>query len=117
MQRSRSDEMARATVAKRIRTLVSHVLASTRVAEEHETMAIRTTTSSWVLVLALAVGMFLRLSQINAVGFTTDEAVYAGQAAAIAGDPALKPFFPMFRAHPLLFQFIASFGFHGGVND
>src|SRR5512140_2224942 len=64
---------------------------------------------AWLIVLdALAVGAFLRLWQINAIGYNTDEAVYAGQAAAIAGVPGLKDEFPVFRAHPLLFQFILS---------
>ena len=40
------------------------------------------------------------------MGFNTDEAVYAGQAAAIAGVPGLKDIFPIFRAHPLLIQFM-----------
>ena len=61
-----------------------------------------------ILVLAVAFGIFLRIWQINAMGFNTDEAVYAGQAAAIAGVPVLKDIFPIFRAHPLLFQFILS---------
>src|SRR5205823_910470 len=61
---------------------------------------------AWVVVpwgVAIAGGAaFLRLWQLNALGFSSDEAVYAGQAAAIAGDPALKGIFPVFRAHPLL---------------
>jgi hypothetical protein len=61
-----------------------------------------------ILVLALASGIFLRIWQINAMGYNTDEAVYAGQAAAIAGVPVLKDIFPIFRAHPLLFQFLLS---------
>src|SRR5687767_9076776 len=36
-------------------------------------------------ILALAAG--LRVWQLNEVGFNSDEAVYSGQAAAIAGDP------------------------------
>ena len=52
------------------------------------------------------VAAFVRLWQLNALGVTRDEAVYAGQAAAIAGDPALKGIFPVFRAHPLLYQFV-----------
>src|SRR5512147_521329 len=64
---------------------------------------------AWVIVLvAMAAGAFLRLWQINAIGYNTDEAVYSGQAAAIAGVPGLKDFFPVFRAHPLLFQFVLS---------
>ena len=63
-------------------------------------------TLSLVLPLGvLAIAAFVRLWQLDAVGFNTDEAVYSGQAAALANDPNLTPFFPIFRAHPLLFQF------------
>lgn len=48
--------------------------------------------------------VLLRIVYLNAVGFNSDEAVYAGQAASIAGDTSLQPYFPIFRAHPLLFQ-------------
>src|SRR5512143_3441977 len=58
-------------------------------------------------VSVVAVG-FLRVWQINVMGYNTDEAVYAGQAAAIAAVPGLKELFPVFRAHPLLFQFVLS---------
>jgi len=69
------------------------------------------TTWHWVgLAIALGGGALFRLWQINAVGFNSDEAVYAGQAAAIVGDPSLAPYFPLFRAHPLLYQFILSLG-------
>jgi 4-amino-4-deoxy-L-arabinose transferase-like glycosyltransferase len=54
--------------------------------------------------LVLACGAVLRLWHINDVGYNSDEAVYAGQAAAITGDMALTPYFPIFRAHPILFQ-------------
>jgi hypothetical protein len=69
------------------------------------------------VAVALAVGGFLRLWQLNTMGFNTDEAVYAGQAAAIAGDTALQPLFPIFRAHPLLFQSLLSLVFQFGVSD
>ena len=48
--------------------------------------------SRMLLVAALVIGTFLRLWNINAMGFNTDEAVYAGQAASIAGVPGLKDF-------------------------
>ncbi|MEO7378380.1 MAG: glycosyltransferase family 39 protein [Nakamurella sp.] len=57
-------------------------------------------------VLVVATG--LRVWQINRLGVNSDEAVYAGQAAALAGDSTLLPYFPVFRAHPLLFQSILS---------
>jgi 4-amino-4-deoxy-L-arabinose transferase-like glycosyltransferase len=59
-----------------------------------------------LIVVLLATGV--RLWSLNALGFNSDEAVYAGQAAAIRQDPLLSPFFPVFRAHPLFFQFILS---------
>lgn len=64
--------------------------------------------SRLILLIAMAAGSFLRLWQINAVGYNTDEAVYAGQAAAISGIPGLKDIFPIFRAHPLLVPFVLS---------
>jgi uncharacterized membrane protein len=61
-----------------------------------------------VLLLTFASGIFLRIWQIDAMGYNTDEAVYAGQAAAIARIAGLSNIFPIFRAHPLLFQFLLS---------
>jgi 4-amino-4-deoxy-L-arabinose transferase-like glycosyltransferase len=68
-----------------------------------------------ILIMGLAVG--LRVWDLGQVGFNTDEAVYSGQAAAIAGAPILKDIFPIFRAHPLLFHVILSLVFHYGVSD
>ena len=59
----------------------------------------------------------LRLWSINSVGYNSDEAVYAGQAAALANDPELSARFPIFRAHPMLFQSILSVFFKFGVHD
>jgi len=64
--------------------------------------------SRLILVIAMVTGTFLRIWQIDAMGFNTDEAVYAGQAAAIAHVPGLSDIFPVFRAHPLLFQSLLS---------
>jgi hypothetical protein len=61
--------------------------------------------------VTLAVAAALRVWRLNDVGFNSDEAVYSGQAAAIATDPELDDFFPVFRAHPLLFQTVLSIGF------
>jgi 4-amino-4-deoxy-L-arabinose transferase-like glycosyltransferase len=60
-----------------------------------------------VLIIATP-ALVLRLWQIDALGFNSDEAVYSGQAASLAGEPAFLPFFPVFRAHPLLFQSLLS---------
>jgi len=72
----------------------------------------------WVaIVLITAVAVGLRVWGLNQIGYNTDEAVYAGQAAAIARDPVLKEIFPIFRAHPLLLQFVLALVFHFGVSD
>jgi hypothetical protein len=68
-----------------------------------------------IIVTAVAVG--LRVWGLNQLGYNTDEAVYAGQAAAIARAPELKDIFPIFRAHPLLFQFVLALAFAFGVSD
>ncbi len=70
-----------------------------------------------LVVFAVGAAAFLRVWQINHLGFNSDEAVYAGQAASIANAPELKPFFPIFRAHPLLFQTILSVGYRLGTGD
>lgn len=69
------------------------------------------------LVAAFAVGAFLRVWNINALGYNSDEAVYAGQGAALANDPELTRYFPIIRAHPMVFQFILALTFEWGVND
>ena len=69
------------------------------------------------LVLILAAAALVRLWQVNELGFNSDEAVYAGQAASIADDPVLSELFPVFRAHPLLFQTILSGGFQLGLAE
>jgi len=65
----------------------------------------------------LAAAGFLRMWKINTFGYNSDEAVYSGQAAALAGDPALREIFPIFRAHPLLHQFLMALLFFFGVDD
>ena len=67
------------------------------------------------LVMCLAAG--IRVWGLNQIGFNTDEAVYSGQAAAIAQVPVLRDIFPVFRAHPLLFQFLLALLFNFGVSD
>lgn len=69
------------------------------------------------LGLILATGAVVRLVNINAIGFNSDEAVYAGQAASLGGNPATTPYFPVFRAHPMLVQTLLSGIFAHGVHD
>jgi hypothetical protein len=56
--------------------------------------------ASGIAVVALTA----RVYAVDDIGFNSDEAVYAGQGASIGGDPTTLPYFPVFRAHPLLFQ-------------
>ena len=69
------------------------------------------------VVTGFATAVFLRFWHLTSIGFNSDEAVYAGQGASIAGDAALRPFFPIFRAHPLLYQTFLSLGFLWGGGD
>ena len=71
-------------------------------------------TDRLLLAAILAIGSVVRVWHIDAVGLNSDEAVYAGQGAAIAGNDDLAPYFPTFRAHPLLFQTTVSIGFKLG---
>ncbi len=88
-----------------------------RVSFEPITVVNQVVLTRLMLLCALVGGGFLRIWEINAMGYNTDEAVYAGQAAAIAGVPYLKDMFPVFRAHPLLFQFLLSIIYKFQFND
>lgn len=69
------------------------------------------------LMVAVVLALVVRLLHLNSVGLNSDEAVYAGQAASIDNDPQMTPYFPVFRAHPLLFQTLLSVAFRLGVSD
>lgn len=65
--------------------------------------------TSWQLTLAAAVGITivavsLRVWHLGLIGLNSDESVYAGQAAGLAGDGQLARYFSPFRAHPLDLQ-------------
>lgn len=60
------------------------------------------------LAAIMVLAVFLRFWQLTAIGFNSDEAVYTGSAASIAGNHTLSTMFPVFRAHPLLFQTLLS---------
>ena len=69
-------------------------------------------------ILVLVVAAIIRLLDVNHHGFNADEAVYAGQTAALAGHNDFEELFGVFRAHPLLVQFVTSVLFRmTGVND
>jgi hypothetical protein len=60
------------------------------------------------LAAIMAISVFFRFWELAAVGFNSDEAVYTGSASSIAGNHTLSSMFPVFRAHPLLFQTLLS---------
>lgn len=60
------------------------------------------------LTAILVLAAFLRLWHLGAIGFNSDESVYTGSASSLAGDGTLRSMFPVFRAHPLLFQVLLS---------
>ncbi|HEY2003993.1 MAG TPA: glycosyltransferase family 39 protein [Candidatus Saccharimonadia bacterium] len=74
------------------------------------------TRAAWLMAI-MGAGGFLRLWDLGRIGFNSDEAVYTGQAAALAGNPHLQPLFPVFRAHPLLFQVLLSLVLRTGTSD
>src|SRR6476469_6613281 len=69
------------------------------------------------VLAVLAVAAFLRFWQLDAVGFNSDEAVYTATAASIAGNQSLSGIFPIFRAHPVLFQMLLSLIVKNDVSD
>jgi dolichyl-phosphate-mannose-protein mannosyltransferase len=96
---------------------VDQVESAAPAAEEFEARAPRFSGTALALLAILLLGAFMRVWELNTLGFNSDEAVYAGQAAAIAQDPTLKDIFPVFRAHPLLFQYVLAVLFKFGVSD
>ncbi|MEU4569481.1 glycosyltransferase family 39 protein [Micromonospora sp. NPDC023956] len=70
-----------------------------------------------VLTVIAALAAVVRAWQLDALGFNSDEAVYAGQAASLAGNPRYADLFPVFRAHPMLFQALLSPFFRVGEAD
>src|SRR5918996_915193 len=98
-------------------TQVDQVESVTPPPEAFEIRAPRFSGTALALLGILLLGAFMRVWELNALGFNSDEAVYAGQAAAIAQDPTLSEIFPVFRAHPLLFQYVLAVLFKFGVSD
>ena len=85
---------------------------TTRTLPSVRAQRLRTFGTSRVAVIAFLVvavpAVALRTWELTALGYNSDEAVYAGQAASLSGNAGLLPFFPVFRAHPLLFQSMLS---------
>ena len=65
----------------------------------------------------LGIAAFMRLVDLGRFGYNGDEAVYAGQAASLAGNPLFVNQFPVFRAHPLLLPVLMSPLYAHGTPD
>ena len=61
---------------------------------------------SLAVLAIVGVALWVRLIHLTALGFNSDEAVYTGQAGALAGVGDYARNFSPFRAHPLLLQTI-----------
>jgi hypothetical protein len=84
----------------------------------HRILTLRPLLTTGIPVAALiAVATVLRFWQLDKVGFNSDEAVYSGTAASLAGNDVMRGMFPIFRAHPLFMQILLSFVMHGSVSD
>ncbi len=70
-----------------------------------------------ILATALISGSILRFLDLGRIGLNSDEAVYAGQAASLAGNPHFTGLFPVIRAHPLVFQVLISVFYQSGRPD
>jgi 4-amino-4-deoxy-L-arabinose transferase-like glycosyltransferase len=74
----------------------------------------------WLLLLVIILGAsFIRLWDLGANGFNNDEAIYGGQAANLAGHEEFAKHFSIYRAHPLLLQYLISiiFGSFGVLDN
>jgi hypothetical protein len=81
-------------------------------------LATHRATTAVAAAAILGIGAYVRLAGINTFGFNSDEAVYAGQAAALAGHQEYAQLFGVFRAHPLLVHLVVSLVYRvTGVDD
>lgn len=72
----------------------------------------------WIwLGAVVGLAIFFRLYALDRHGFNSDEAVYAGQAASISGSRAFLSYFPIYRAHPLLYQATLSVVYRAVLSD
>lgn len=70
------------------------------------------------LILIILFASLVRLWGLGAIGFNNDEAIYSGQAATLAGYRQYGENFSIYRAHPLLLQFLVSILFVTfGISD
>jgi hypothetical protein len=96
-------------VADALSTVVIRIWQRSRWRPRPRALLVRFGPMTFVMGLAV----FFRFWALAAIGFNSDEAVYAGTAASIAGDQSMRGMFPVFRAHPLLFQMLVALAQYG----
>ena len=71
-----------------------------------------------IFISIVGLASIVRFWGVGDIGFNSDESVYTGQAANLAGYEEFSKYFSAFRAHPLLFQFLVSviYGFTGVID-
>ncbi len=72
----------------------------------------------FIIILIFIIAFTIRAYDLGKLGFNNDEAIYAGQAASLANYSEYQEQFSIFRAHPLLLQFLISISFYFfGINE
>jgi hypothetical protein len=79
--------------------------------EDHRARQRRRMFLSFAVLGIIGIALYVRLIHLTALGFNSDEAVYTGQAGALAGVGDYARNFSPFRAHPLLLQTILAMEF------
>lgn len=98
---------------ERVTTAANRSLAALQLVLERH----RTGVLAFAYTVTFAAGFILRFVALGRLGINSDEAVYSGQAATLAGVEGFAQDFSIFRAHPLLYQYTVSlvyrvFGFN-----
>ncbi len=101
--------------AARLSDYLSERMLAAQLLPARALMSHRTTVRE--VAITLSVAAVLRFWNLGAVGLNSDEAVYAGQAASLAGNPHFTQLFPIVRAHPLLMQLLMAPLYRSGVVD
>jgi dolichyl-phosphate-mannose-protein mannosyltransferase len=79
--------------------------------EDHRARQRKRMFVSFAVLAIIGIALYVRLIHLTALGFNSDEAVYTGQSAALAGVGDYARNFSPFRAHPLLLQTILAMEF------
>jgi 4-amino-4-deoxy-L-arabinose transferase-like glycosyltransferase len=65
-----------------------------------------------LIFFVFIIAFIIRIYELGDLGFNNDEAIYSGQAASLANYSEYQNQFSIFRAHPLLLQFMISISFY-----